>query len=101
MKSKEQSSVDSSGRSRGARTTDAALEAQYRFVLWLIPAVERIPRSRKLLLGDRIQRSALEALARLVEATYTRRRSIHLAAANLSLEKYRLLFLQAPNLQLL
>ena len=38
-----------------ARETGAALEAHYRFILWLVPAVERFPRSRKFLLGDRIQ----------------------------------------------
>ena len=38
-----------------ARRTGAALEAHYRFLLWLVPAVERFPRSQKFLLGDRIQ----------------------------------------------
>ena len=30
-----------------ARTTGAALEAHYRFVLWLVPTVERFPRKQK------------------------------------------------------
>ena len=34
-----------------ARTTGEALESHYRFVVWLVPAVERFPRSRKFLLG--------------------------------------------------
>ena len=37
----------------GARGTGPALEAHYRFLPWLVPAVERFPRNRKLLLGDR------------------------------------------------
>ena len=41
-----------------ARTTGPALEAHYRFLLWLVPAVERFPRSQKFLLGDRMQRTA-------------------------------------------
>ena len=45
-----------SERTDRARTTGAALEAHYRFLLWLVPALERFPRSRKFLLGDRIQR---------------------------------------------
>ena len=43
-----------------ARSTGAALEAHYRFVLWLVPTVERFPRSQKFLLGDRIQATALD-----------------------------------------
>ena len=73
-----------------ARTTGAALEAHYRFILWLVPAVERFPRNRKFLLGDRIQAAARGVLQRLIEATYTRRRTGHLAGANLGLEKLRI-----------
>ena len=61
----------------GARTTGAALEAHYRFVLWLVPAVERFPRSQKFLLGDRIQTTAMDVLEQLVEATYTRQHERH------------------------
>ena len=43
-------------------TDDAALEMHYRFVLWLVLAVERFPRSQKFLLGDRIQTMALDEL---------------------------------------
>ena len=46
-----------------ARTTGPALEAHYRFLLWLVPAVERFPRSQKFLLGDRMQRTALDQLS--------------------------------------
>jgi len=46
-----------------ARTTGPALEAHYRFLLWLVPAVERFPRSQKFLLGDRMQRTALGQLS--------------------------------------
>ena len=45
---------DRGGRSEDAnrvRTTGAALEAHYRFVLWLVPAMERFSRKRQLLLG--------------------------------------------------
>ena len=34
-----------------ARSTGAALEAHYRFVVWLVPTLERFPRSQKFLLG--------------------------------------------------
>ncbi|MFZ1108353.1 MAG: four helix bundle protein [Rhodomicrobium sp.] len=64
-----------------ARRTGAALEAHFQFLLWLIPAVARFPRSQKLLLTDRIQTAALDVLDSLVEATYTRERRVHLARA--------------------
>ena len=41
----------------------------YRFVLWLVPTVEKFPRRQKFLLGDRLQATALDVLKRLVEAT--------------------------------
>ena len=82
-----------------ARTTGAALEAHYRFVVWLVPVLERFPRSQKFLLGDRIQQTALEVLEALIEATYTRRRTGHLAAANLGLEKLRFLLRLAADLR--
>ncbi len=70
-------------------------------MLWLIPTVQRFPRSQKFLLGDRIQSTALDVLERLIEATYTRRRSGHLAAANLGLEKLRFLVRLARDLRIL
>ena len=69
------------GHSDRARTTGEAREAHCRFILWLVPTVERFPRDRKFLLGDLIQTTALDVLERLIEATYTRRRSGHLAGA--------------------
>ena len=49
-----------------ARETGPALHAHYRFILWLVPAVARFPRSQKFLLGDRIQ--GLDVLEALIEA---------------------------------
>jgi hypothetical protein len=49
-----------------------ALHKAYQFILWLIPTLEKFPRSRRFLLGDRIQTTALDMLECLVEATYTR-----------------------------
>ncbi len=70
-----------------ARRTGPALEKMYQFILWLVPALEKFPRSQKFLLGDRIQSSALDALEGLIEATYTRNRRPVLLAVNLRLEK--------------
>ena len=83
----------------GARDTGPALELHYRFVLWLVPTLDRFPRAQRFLLGDRIQRTALDVLESLVEATYTRRRQPHLTRANLGIEKLRLLIRLAHDLR--
>ncbi len=82
-----------------ARATGPALEAMYRFLLWLVPTVEGFPRSQKFLLGDRIQSIALEVLEALIEATYSRARERQLGEANLGLEKLRILFRLAKDLR--
>ncbi len=84
-----------------ARETGPALEAHYRFILWLVPAVGRFPRSQKFLLGDRIQGVALDVLEALIEATYTRQREMLLVRANLGIEKLRFLFRLARDLRYL
>lgn len=59
------------------RQTGPALEAMYRLLLWLVPSVEKFPRSQKFRLGGRIQSIALDGLERLIEAPYTWRRQPH------------------------
>src|ERR1700730_3748486 len=58
-----------------AKQSGIALEKAYQFMLWLMPTVEKFPRSQKFLLGDRMQGAALDILEGLVEATYSRNRS--------------------------
>ncbi|MBI05868.1 MAG: four helix bundle protein [Rhodospirillaceae bacterium] len=71
----------------------------YRLLLWIIPTVEKFPRSQRFLLGDRIQGTALDILERLIEATYTKRRLTLLGEANLGVEKLRILFRLAMDLK--
>ena len=85
----------------GARGTGPALEAHYRFVVWLVPTLERFPRTQKFLLGDRIQNGAFDVLESLIDATYTQRRGPHLARANLGIEKLRFLVRIACDLRCL
>ena len=82
-----------------ARATGPALEAMYRFLLWLVPTIEGFPRSQKFMLGDRIQSIALAVLEALIEATYSRSRDRQLSEANLGLEKLRVLFRLAKDLR--
>ncbi len=72
-----------------ARRTGPALEAHRRFLLWLIPTLDKFPRAQRFLLGDRIETTALDVLERLIEATFTRERRTMLQQANLGLEKLR------------
>jgi hypothetical protein len=73
----------------------------YQFTLWLVPTVEKFPRSQKFLLGDRIQSTALDVVERLIEATYTRSRRPALQAANMGIEKLRVLFRLATEMRYL
>jgi 23S rRNA-intervening sequence protein len=84
-----------------SRRTGAAIEAHYQFLLWLLPAIEKFPRSHKFSVGDRIENTALAVLEALIEATYTKERNQHLRAANLGIEKLRFLLRLAADLRLL
>jgi len=68
------------------------LEKAYQFLLWLVPTVEKFPKSQKFLLGDRIQSLALDIMESLVEATYSKNPIPNLTTVNLHLEKLRFLF---------
>ena len=72
-----------------SRQNGPAIEAHFRFLLWIGPTVENFPRDQKFTLGDRMQKTALDVLEALIEATYTRERRVHLNRANLGLEKLR------------
>jgi hypothetical protein len=50
-----------------------ALEKAYQFVLWVVPALDKFPRSQRFVLGDRIETTALAVLEGLIEATYSKR----------------------------
>jgi 23S rRNA-intervening sequence protein len=84
-----------------SRRTGAAIEAHYRFLVWLTPVIEKFPKSHKFTIGDRIENIALDVLEALIEATYTRERTQHLRGANLGIEKLRFLLRLAADLRML
>lgn len=84
-----------------SRQHGVALEKNYQFLLWLIPTVDKFPRSQKFTLGDRIQSSALDVQESLIAATYSEKSSSHLYAANLHLEKLRMLMRLSHDLEFL
>jgi hypothetical protein len=75
-----------------SRASGPALEAMFRFIVWVVPTVEKFPRGQRFLLGDRIQTTALDVLEQLIVSTYSRARERPLAEANLGIEKLRFLF---------
>jgi hypothetical protein len=84
-----------------ARRAGPALEKAYRFLLWVVPALEKFPRSQRFLLGDRIETTALTVLEKLVDATYSRQVEPTLREVNLALERLRFLFRLSKDLHYL
>lgn len=78
-----------------------AITRLYDFMLWLIPKIEKFPRSQRFVLGDRIEIAALEILELLIEAAYTRKKAALLRRANLKLEKLRYLIRLSKDLKLI
>jgi hypothetical protein len=78
-----------------------ALEKAYQFLLWVVPALEKFPRSQRFLLGDRIETTALTVLEGLVDATYSRQVETTLRQVNLALERLRFLFRLSKDLHYL
>ena len=42
-----------------SKRTGAAIEAHYQFLAWLVPTIEKFPKSHKFTVGDRIETIAL------------------------------------------
>jgi len=78
-----------------------AITKLYDFLLWIIPKLEKFPRSQKFLIADRIEASLLDVLALLIEAAYSKNKSTLLRSANLKLEQLRYLIRLSKDLNLL
>ncbi len=78
-----------------------AITKLYDFILWIIPKLEKYPRTQKFILADRIEALMLDILDLLIEAAYTKRKQELLMSANLNLEKLRYLIRLSKDLQLL
>jgi hypothetical protein len=68
-----------------------ALVKTYDLLLWLIPQLEKFPKSQRYLLGDRIETRLLDVMDLLVRAAYTRNKTQFLRDANLTIEQLRYL----------
>lgn len=61
------------------------------FLKWLLLTTEKFPKSARFTFADRMNNLALDVVADLVEARYTRQKFQSLNQVNLSLEKLRVL----------
>ena len=77
-----------------------ALERGVLYLTWLVPVLERFPRSQRFLLGDRLQGLVLDLLTLRVGAQYRKAPRAELQRANPLLEKQRLLWRVAYKLRL-
>lgn len=53
-------------------TVPQAVQLCHELLLWLIPQLDKFPRSRRFTLGERLEDGVLEVLELLVEAVYQR-----------------------------
>ena len=56
-----------------------AVQACHELLAWLIPHLDKFPRSRRFTLGERLEAGMLALLEALVEAAYTRHKQAALA----------------------
>ncbi len=82
-------------------TPPHAVQACHDLLGWLIPQLDKLPRSRRFTLGERLEAGCLEVLEALVEAAYSRQKEGPLRRANLRLEVTRHLWRLAYELQVM
>ena len=68
---------------------------------WMIPVIEKFPRTRRFTLGERIEQGLLQVLECLIKATYGLQRSQSLEQANVQLEVIRHLWRLSYNLKVI
>lgn len=84
-----------------APTVPQAVQSCHELLLWLVPQLDKFPRTRRFTLGERIETGLLEVLELLVEAAYTRNKDTSLRRANLKLEVVRHLWRVAHELKIM
>ena len=76
----------------GERTKDnapRAVQLCHETLVWIIPQLDKFPRSRRFTVGERIEKGLLEVLGYLVEASYSRKNKTSLKLANRQLAVFR------------
>ena len=70
-------------------TIPHAVQSCHELLRWLVPQLDKFPRSRRFTLGEQLEVGLLAVLEFLVEAAYTRNKETALQRANLRLEVVR------------
>ena len=78
-----------------------ALTKIYDLLLWIIPILEKFPRSQKFLLADRIETGFLDIQDLIIQAVYSSKKVNILMQANLKLEQLRYLIRLSMDLKYL
>ena len=78
-----------------------AVQSCHDLLLWLIPQLDKFPRSQRFTLGERLEVGVLEVLELLVEAAYSRHKDQPLLRGNLRLEVVRHLWRLAHELKVI
>jgi hypothetical protein len=71
----------------------------HNLLLWLIPILDKFPRSRRFTLGERLESGLLDLLTELIEATYNKQKKPALLNANRQIEIIRHLWRLAYELK--
>lgn len=74
------------------KSSPDSITLTYDLLKWTIPALQKLPRDQRFLLGDRIERNTLDILELLVSANYSKDKMGYLQEANLKLELLRFLW---------
>ena len=80
--------------------SDNLLTKLHDLLLYLIPELNKFPRSHRFVLGDRIESKLLEVQEHCLRAYYSREKRTHLLESNLKLEVTRHLIRLAHGLRL-
>jgi hypothetical protein len=65
------------------------IQQTYDLILWFVPLLNRLPRSHRFTLGDRMITGLYDLLEELIGARYAKQKLAQLQSSNLRLEKLR------------
>ena len=90
-----------SGKNRAPTEPAVVVGKAYQLVLWLLPKVEKFPRSHKFTVGDRLAAYGMDVLLNLVEAAYSKNKLSLLEQSTRKVNATRYLLRLAKDLRLL
>lgn len=73
----------------------------YDLLLWLYPTVKKFPKSEKYVLGERIERTALNMIEGIISSNYEFNKSESLKKTNVELEKLRIFIRISKDMKLI